>query len=196
MGIGYVQGMNDLVSILLVVMQNEVDAFWCFKGFMDRVMDNFDKNQVGMHTQLTQLSEILKYMDYELYKHLLEVGGTNMFFCFKWLLIVFKREFPLDHVQRIWEVIWSDHYSSHHQLFICLAMLLNTKKDIIGQCLEFDEILRHLNSTAKTMDYEKVLIDADWLYRKFITICDTKTQNEIFAKKGPPPPIKSRRDSD
>jgi len=36
--IGYVQGMNDLVSILLVVMQNEVDAFWCFKGFMDRIV--------------------------------------------------------------------------------------------------------------------------------------------------------------
>ena len=36
--IGYVQGMNDLVSVLLVVLQDEVDAFWCFKGFMDRVV--------------------------------------------------------------------------------------------------------------------------------------------------------------
>ena len=105
-------------------------------------MDNFDKNQVGMHTQLTQLSDIVKFMDYELYKHLLEVGGTNMFFCFKWLLIVFKREFPLDHVQRIWEILWSDHYTEHHQLFICLAMLLNTKLAILEENMEFDDILR------------------------------------------------------
>lgn len=39
--IGYVQGMNDLVSVLLVVTQDEVDAFWCFKGFMDRIVSFF-----------------------------------------------------------------------------------------------------------------------------------------------------------
>lgn len=40
------------------------------------------------------------------------------------------------------------------------------------------------------MDATQILIDADYLYRKFITVCDTKTQNEIFSKKVPPPTIK------
>jgi len=193
--IGYVQGMNDLVSVLLIVTQNEVDAFWCFKGLMDRIMDNFDKDQVGMHTQLTQLSEIVKFTDPELYQHLLEAGGTNMFFCFKWLLIVFKREFPLNDVQRIWEVLWSDYYTTHHQLFICLAMLLNAKQKILEENMEFDDILRHLNSTSKTMDVEVILIEADYLYKKFITICDTKTQNEILQSKVPPPVTYTRKRS-
>ena len=35
---GYVQGMSDLLSPILYVMNNEVDAFWCFVGFMDRVV--------------------------------------------------------------------------------------------------------------------------------------------------------------
>ena len=39
---GYVQGMNDLVSIFLIVMDgNEPDAFWCFKGLMDKIVRNF-----------------------------------------------------------------------------------------------------------------------------------------------------------
>jgi hypothetical protein len=35
---GYVQGMSDLLSPIVIVMEDEVDAFWCFVGFMDRVV--------------------------------------------------------------------------------------------------------------------------------------------------------------
>ena len=35
---GYVQGMSDLLSPILVVMENEVDAFWCFAGIMERLV--------------------------------------------------------------------------------------------------------------------------------------------------------------
>ena len=30
--------MSDLLAPLLVVMDNEVDAFWCFVGYMDMVV--------------------------------------------------------------------------------------------------------------------------------------------------------------
>ena len=43
--LGYVQGMSDLLSPILFVMKNEVDAFWCFVGFMDRVASNFEFDQ-------------------------------------------------------------------------------------------------------------------------------------------------------
>lgn len=37
---GYVQGMSDLLSPILYVMDNEVDAFWCFVSFMDQMVSN------------------------------------------------------------------------------------------------------------------------------------------------------------
>ena len=37
---GYVQGMSDLLSPILVLMEDEVEAFWCFVGFMERMVRN------------------------------------------------------------------------------------------------------------------------------------------------------------
>lgn len=40
--LGYVQGMSDLLSPILCLMGNEVEAFWCFVGFMDKVVRFFN----------------------------------------------------------------------------------------------------------------------------------------------------------
>ncbi|XP_048691717.1 TBC1 domain family member 15 isoform X3 [Caretta caretta] len=36
--LGYVQGMSDLLSPVLYIMENEVDAFWCFVSYMDQMV--------------------------------------------------------------------------------------------------------------------------------------------------------------
>ena len=68
--LGYVQGMSDLLSPILFVMKNEVDAFWCFVGFMDRVASNFDFDQGGIKRQLENLADIIKYIDPAFYNYL------------------------------------------------------------------------------------------------------------------------------
>jgi len=60
--LGYVQGMNELASPILFVMEDEVDSFWCFKKLMDFVESNFHKDQIGMHKQITQLSNLVKML--------------------------------------------------------------------------------------------------------------------------------------
>uniref|UniRef100_A0A7N4Q1E3 TBC1 domain family member 17 n=1 Tax=Sarcophilus harrisii TaxID=9305 RepID=A0A7N4Q1E3_SARHA len=51
--LGYVQGMSDLLSPILYVTQNEVDAFWCFCG----------SSQETMKRQLGQLLLLLRVLD-------------------------------------------------------------------------------------------------------------------------------------
>lgn len=36
--LGYVQGMSDLLSPILQLIQNESESFWCFVGFMNKVV--------------------------------------------------------------------------------------------------------------------------------------------------------------
>lgn len=36
--LGYVQGMSDILAPLLLLLGNEVDSFWCFVGFMEKIV--------------------------------------------------------------------------------------------------------------------------------------------------------------
>lgn len=47
---GYVQGMSDLLSPILFLMEDEVEAFWCFVGFMEKVVG---ANPCGPALQVT-----------------------------------------------------------------------------------------------------------------------------------------------
>eukprot|EP00058_Branchiostoma_floridae_P011031 XP_002596519.1 hypothetical protein BRAFLDRAFT_231647 [Branchiostoma floridae] len=39
--VGYAQGMNDILSRFLVVLDSEVEAFWCFSSYMETIQTDF-----------------------------------------------------------------------------------------------------------------------------------------------------------
>jgi hypothetical protein len=56
--LGYCQGMSDLLSPILYVIEDESEAFWCFAALMERMAPNFHRDQNGMHSQLMALSKV------------------------------------------------------------------------------------------------------------------------------------------
>ena len=54
-----VKGMSDLLAPVLVVMENEVDAFWCFAGFMELIGRNFEMDQSSMKKQMDEVNSPL-----------------------------------------------------------------------------------------------------------------------------------------
>lgn len=59
-----------------------------------------------MHRQITNLSKLIKTVDSQLYAFLESHDCLNFFYCFRWLLIIFKREFSFDNIQKLWDVLW------------------------------------------------------------------------------------------
>jgi len=53
---------------------------------------------------------------------------------YSWVLIAFKREFPFEDVLRLWEVLWTDYYTSGFVLFVALAVL-ESHRDMIHRYL-------------------------------------------------------------
>ena len=49
---GYTQGMSDLLAPVLAEIQNEVDAYWCFVGLMQKTSFFSSPTDVDMDSQL------------------------------------------------------------------------------------------------------------------------------------------------
>nr|CAB3266828.1 TBC1 domain family member 15 [Phallusia mammillata] len=167
--LGYVQGMSDLLSPILEVLAGEVDAFWCFVGFMNIVQHNFDVNQMGMKTQLKNLRVLIQFLDPKFWDHLVDKESSNLYFCFRWLLIRFKREFSFEDVQTLWEVSWTGLPCPNFHLLICLALLDTEKQKLMQPECGFTEILKHVNDLSGSIDLEATLRKAEGLYLQLVT---------------------------
>ncbi|XP_070554299.1 TBC1 domain family member 15-like isoform X4 [Ptychodera flava] len=112
--VGYAQGMNDVLSRFLVVLDSEVEAYWCFVKFMDDVYSDFIES--GMLRKLTLLQDLLRQLDRRLYNHLEECCVSDLLFAHRWLMLSFKREFPFDDALLVFEVISSNYMEFHSVL--------------------------------------------------------------------------------
>uniref|UniRef100_A0AAY4BKC9 TBC1 domain family member 15 n=1 Tax=Denticeps clupeoides TaxID=299321 RepID=A0AAY4BKC9_9TELE len=161
--LGYVQGMSDLLSPILYVMENEVDAFWCFTSFMDEMHKNFEEQMQGMKTQLIQLGTLLRLLDRTFWNYLESQDSGYLYFCFRWLLIRFKRELTFLDVLRLWEVMWTGLPCQNFHLLMCCAILDSEKQKIMDERYGFNEILKHVNELAMKLHVEEILCQAEAL---------------------------------
>ncbi|XP_028175648.1 TBC1 domain family member 15 isoform X3 [Ostrinia furnacalis] len=183
--LGYVQGMSDILAPLLLLMGNEVDSFWCFVGFMDKIESNFDMDQAGMKQQLQQLQALLSFASPALAQHLAQKDSANMYFCFRWLLVWFKREFSHGDIMRLWEVLWTGLPCSNFHLLVCVAILDAEKDIIMGKDYGFTEILKHVNDLSMCLDVDRILSTAEGIYHQVVSAPHLTDQIRVIIGLAP-----------
>ena len=99
-------------------------------------------DQTGMRRHLLTMDALLQFMDPKLYKHLQRADSDNLFFCFRWFLVWFKRELSWDDTLTMWEVLWSDYLTEYFTFFVALSILDQHRDAIIDYLQSFDEILK------------------------------------------------------
>ena len=180
--LGYCQGMSDIVAPLLVVNHTHADeeeaeveekieseTFWMFAAVLERIGGNFSIDSNTIHAQLDSLRTIIARVDPPLHAHLHRMDALSLFFCYRWLLILFKREFAFDQVLRLWDVFWS-RSEYHLELFLAAAILIRQRRTILngsdsgdsgsGNGLDFDGILELCVGLAGQIELEGAVRDA------------------------------------
>ncbi|CAI9093406.1 OLC1v1028905C2 [Oldenlandia corymbosa var. corymbosa] len=178
--IGYCQGMSDLLSPIIAVMEEDHEAFWCFVGFMQKARHNFRLDEVGIRRQLNMVSKIIKSKDSHLYRHLEKLQAEDCFFVYRMVVVLFRRELDFDQTLCLWEVMWADQAAIRAGiakstwgrlrlrapptedllLYAIAACVLQRRKLIIEKYCSMDEIMRECNSMAGHLDVWKLLDDA------------------------------------
>eukprot|EP01137_Pigoraptor_chileana_P021421 Opistho-2@85086 len=138
--LGYVQGMSDLLSPLLVVLGDESEAFWGLDCVLRRMRGNFAETEKTMRDFFGRLDCLLEEVDPEFRAYLASVSRmedaqsgrsssdarssdmNSLQFSFRWFLLNFKREFEFDEVLSIWEASLIGPLESLARLFVsCLS---------------------------------------------------------------------------
>ena len=88
----------------------------------------------------------------------------NLYFCFRWLLIHFKREFSFPDIMTLWEVLWTGHPCRNFHLLICVALLDSEKNVLVENEFGFTEILKHINDMSGTIDIDAILKKAEAIF--------------------------------
>ncbi|KAJ4803837.1 Ypt/Rab-GAP domain of gyp1p superfamily protein [Rhynchospora pubera] len=177
---GYCQGMSDLLSPIVAIMEDDSDAFWCFVGFMRKARHNFRLDEAGIRRQLKIVSRIIQCKDSHLYKHLEKLQAEDCFFVYRMVVVLFRRELTFEQTVCLWEVMWADQAAVRAGiglsawarirlrapptddllLYAIAACVLQKRKLIIEKYSSMDEILRECNSMAGQLDVWRLLDDA------------------------------------
>ncbi|XP_072254111.1 TBC1 domain family member 15-like isoform X2 [Pyxicephalus adspersus] len=123
--------------------------------------ENFEEQMQGMKMQLVQLSTLLRLLDSGFCSYLESKDSGYLYFCFRWLLIRFKREFSFHDIHQMWEVIWTGLPCQNFHLLICCAILDSEKKFIMEHNYGFNEILKHINELSMQLEINDVLCKAE-----------------------------------
>lgn len=110
--VGYCQGMSDLCSPMIMLLDNEADAFWCFERLMRKMRGNFrcTERSVGVESQLCNLATVIQVIDPKLHQHLETLGGGDYLFAVRMLMVLFRREFSFGDSLYLWEMMWGLEY--------------------------------------------------------------------------------------
>lgn len=170
--LGYLQGMNDLLAIVITVIDSEADAFWCFEGLLDRMHTNFADGTPGLTQQFDQLFDLVEVLMPKFSRFLRIQNAHQMLFCFKWLIIHFKREFSYEDTQLLWETMWSDFVPRNFHQLMAASILYREKDTIMTKQCDMNQILRHVNGLTGQIPLEPTLLGAQTFYRQLTELRD------------------------
>ncbi|OEL28798.1 hypothetical protein BAE44_0010185 [Dichanthelium oligosanthes] len=154
--VGYCQGMSDLCSPMIVLLNDEADAFWCFEKLMRRLV-----------------------LDPKLHDHLETLGGGDYLFAFRMFMVLFRREVSFGDSLYLWE--WDkekdkDKNASEDgedgpvpiSVFMVASVLKEKREKLLQEARGLDDLIRILNDVNGNLDAKKACAGALKLHKKYL----------------------------
>ncbi|KAG0044755.1 hypothetical protein BGZ83_009969 [Gryganskiella cystojenkinii] len=150
-GVGYVQGMNEILGPLYYLLANdpdevsrahaEAESFWLFHLLMAHFRDHFvrslDRDRMsGIGSTIARMNFRLRQFDEDLWQNLEEKGIAPEYYSFRWLTVLCTQEFEVPDVWRIWDSVLADTGGIEKDYDFLLdfgcAMVCHLRSELVG----------------------------------------------------------------
>ncbi|KAG1962351.1 TBC1 domain family member 2A [Pimephales promelas] len=103
--IGYVQGLNRLAAIALLVLQDEEDAFWCLVVVVEYIMPHnyYTKDLLGCQADQRVLKDLMSEKLPRLTAHLEALKVDVSLITVEWFLVLFVETLPTRILFKVWD---------------------------------------------------------------------------------------------
>ena len=177
------KGINDLYE-RIDIKKNDPN-YNLYELFPDIIKDHFDEERTN-HLNLRAYSifkEKLKLIDRRLYNHLKRTNVKCNYYMHRWLKCIFSREFEINDVLSLWDKIFFYEFNSNEKYkyslvyidFICVAMLMNIRYELISKDDESDcyTLIFHY----PTLDNISIILE---ISEKVAEIIEQKLKGETY----------------
>jgi len=108
--VSYTQGMTDMLSPILYVMNEEADAYICFSCLLQPIQENFSPQCEGALGKIEGVKHLCEVLAPDLYHYLERLEQDAFTLCFGMVLIECRREFSFKESINLLEVIIASRY--------------------------------------------------------------------------------------
>ncbi|KCZ77491.1 hypothetical protein H311_01498, partial [Anncaliia algerae PRA109] len=172
--IDYVQGMNILITIIYYVFSYsadissvESDTFFCFVNLISEIGDYFvermDDKYGGIGQKLNRVIDIVKEFDIDLYNNMKSKKLTDNIFHFRWVMLSFAQEYPIDDVVWLWDKLLADTTRYELVLYCAAAKIILLKNKIMKN--DFSNCMNILQN-GNEIDVKSMFYKADEMRRE------------------------------
>nr|POF15228.1 tbc1 domain family member 5 [Quercus suber] len=130
-------GEEAMITNLLSAEYVEHDAFALFgqvmhsaKNFYEQTTHSGKENPIVRRSQHV-FETLLPEVDKALAQHMQDIEIMPQVFIIRWVRLLFGREFPFDEVLNMWDVIFAEDPSLEIVDYVCVAMLLRIRFDLM-----------------------------------------------------------------
>ena len=167
-GVQYVQGMNEILALVMFVMRNEPDTFWSFSAIMSQLNDMFtaeaDSTVDGIYSRIDQLYGLLAQHDFRLSKHLDKIDFPLATLAMRWMTTLLAMDVNLPDATRVWDFALQSIRTNCLLLFsscLSLAYLIRMSADL-RTITDRQEAMEYASNYGKgsDMDVDALIVDA------------------------------------
>jgi len=156
--IGYCQGMNFVVGLLLLIVKNEERTFWLMDTLIKTILpDYYAADMIAVQSEQELLGDIVKWKLPVLHAHLDSLGVQWGLVGMKWFIALFADVMPVETVLRIWDCLFYE--GSKILLRVGLALITINRERLL-KCTNFPQAVDTFSAMVKevsTQDCHKFI---------------------------------------